>query len=79
MVGRAALLRGRYNLSFDEEVEERRFDAGSDEHDDDRDGDSRHANARDVCDGKLPLFHAEREGSRGARIGSCARQRDANE
>ena len=66
-------------LSFDEEIEERRFDAGPDQHDDDRDGDSRHADARDIRDGELPFFHAEREGARGARIGSCARQRNADE
>ena len=67
------------DLPFDEEVEERRFDAGPDEHDDDRDGDSRHADARDIRNGELPFFHAERERSCGSRVGSCARQRDANE
>ena len=68
-----------YELSFDEEIEERRFDAGPDEHDDDGDGDSRHADARDVCDGELPLFHAEREGSRRTRVGSRAWKRNADE
>ncbi len=68
-----------YFLPFDEEVEERRFDAGPDEHDDDRDGDSSNADSRDIRDGELPFFHAEREGSRRTRIGSRAWQRDADE
>ena len=66
-------------LSFDEEVEERRFDACANQHDNDGDGDSRHADACDIRDGELPFFHAERERSCGSRIGSCARQRDADE
>ena len=78
--GRGTLLRDRYDdLPFDEEVEERRFDARPDQHDDNGDGDSRHADARDVRDGELPFFHAEREGARGARVRARARQRNADE
>ena len=67
------------DLSFDEEIEERRFDACADQHDDDGDGDSRHADAREIGDGELSFFHAERERSCGSRVGSRAWQRDADE
>ena len=68
-----------YELSFDEEVEERGFDACTDEYDDDGDGDSRHADAREIGDGELSFFHAERERSCGSRVGTRAWQRDADE
>ena len=67
------------DLAFDEEVEERGFDACADEHDDDGDGDSRHADACEIGDGELSFFHAERERSRGSRVGARAWQRDADE
>ena len=67
------------DLSFNQEIKERGFDASPDEQDDERDGDSGDDNTRNVGDGELPFLHAEREGSSGARVGSRARQRDADE